>query len=58
MAQDRYQLAPVRDARMRDERVRRVSRSGPAELIGTAGASDLAARILEPLKRHHGLVEI
>lgn len=43
---------------LRDERVRRVSRSVPAELIGTADASDLAARILEPLKRHHGLVEI
>lgn len=43
---------------LRDERVRRVSRSAPAELIGAADASDLAARILEPLRRHGAVVEI
>lgn len=43
---------------LRDERVRRVSRSAPAELIGAAGASELAARILEPLPRHQAVVEM
>jgi response regulator RpfG family c-di-GMP phosphodiesterase len=43
---------------LRDERVRRVSQSRPAELVASGDDADLAARILEPLKRHAELMDI